>query len=65
MCFTSKCLLSGEVLSYLDAVSGQKHPTASHVRQLKATLPLLAVFIHLVASQVRMIMLNCLETHSS
>ncbi|XP_076458728.1 serine/threonine-protein kinase ULK4-like isoform X2 [Babylonia areolata] len=41
-----------EMLSSLDAVSGRKHPSAAQVRHLKATLPLLTVFTHLVTSQM-------------
>ena len=44
---------AGEMLSSLDAVAGRKHPSAAQVRQLKATLPLLTVFTHLVTSQVK------------
>ncbi|KAK7111983.1 serine/threonine-protein kinase ULK4-like isoform X2 [Littorina saxatilis] len=41
-----------EMLSSLDAVAGRKHPSAAQMRQLKATLPLLTVFTHLVTSQM-------------
>ncbi|XP_025099125.1 serine/threonine-protein kinase ULK4-like isoform X3 [Pomacea canaliculata] len=45
-------IITREMLGSLDAVAGRRHPSAAQVRQLKSTLPLLAVFTHLVTSQV-------------
>ncbi|ESO86237.1 hypothetical protein LOTGIDRAFT_220770 [Lottia gigantea] len=41
-----------EVLTVLESVSGRKHPSANQTRQLKSTLPLLPIGLHLVTSQV-------------
>ncbi|XP_048734641.2 serine/threonine-protein kinase ULK4-like isoform X2 [Ostrea edulis] len=41
-----------EIVSSLDAVMGRKHPNAVQAKQLRASLPLVHVFLHLVTSQV-------------
>ncbi|XP_027728282.1 serine/threonine-protein kinase ULK4 isoform X2 [Vombatus ursinus] len=42
----------GDVLSALANVSGRKHPSTVQVKQLKICLPMMAVVLHLVTSQV-------------
>lgn len=42
-----------EIVSSLDAVMGRKHPNAVQAKQLRASLPLVHVFLHLVTSQVQ------------
>ncbi|KAK3602625.1 hypothetical protein CHS0354_034209 [Potamilus streckersoni] len=41
-----------EILSSLDAVNGRKHPNAVQSKQLKSSLPLIHIFLHLVTSQI-------------
>ena len=47
-----KLLLSEEILTSLDAVNGRKHPNAVQTKQLKGTLPLISIILHLVTSPV-------------
>lgn len=44
--------IMGEVLTTLDAVAGRKHPNTVQAKQLKSSLPLVHIFLHLVTSQV-------------
>ncbi|XP_053386677.1 serine/threonine-protein kinase ULK4-like isoform X1 [Mercenaria mercenaria] len=44
--------IMGEVLSALDSVAGRKHPNTVQAKQLKSSLPLVHIFLHLVTSQV-------------
>ncbi|KAK3093040.1 hypothetical protein FSP39_010415 [Pinctada imbricata] len=41
-----------EILSALEAVNGRKHPNAVQAKQLRSSLPLIHIFLHLVTSQV-------------
>lgn len=41
-----------EIVTSLDAVMGRKHPNAVQAKQLRSSLPLIHVFLHLVTSQV-------------
>lgn len=41
-----------EIVTSLDAVTGRKHPNAVQAKQLRSSLPLIHVFLHLVTSQV-------------
>ncbi|XP_062580885.1 serine/threonine-protein kinase ULK4-like isoform X2 [Saccostrea cucullata] len=41
-----------EIVSSLDAVMGRKHPNAVQAKQLRSSLPLIHVFLHLVTSQI-------------
>ena len=40
------------VLAALDAVQGRKHPSAAQAKQLRISLPLLSVVLHLITSHV-------------
>lgn len=48
------CLMffAEEILTSLDAVNGRKHPNAVQAKQLKGTLPLISIVLHLVTSPV-------------
>lgn len=41
-----------EILTALDSVNGRKHPNAVQAKQLKGTLPLISIVLHLVTSPV-------------
>lgn len=44
--------IMGDILGALDAIAGRKHPNTIQAKQLKNTLPLIHIFLHLVTSQV-------------
>ena len=46
-------VIPDEILSSLEAVSGRKHPNTVQAKQLKNSLPLIHIFMHLVTSQVK------------
>lgn len=52
--YISDCVpnIMNEILSSLEAVSGRKHPNTVQAKQLKNSLPLIHIFMHLVTSQV-------------
>ncbi|KAL5018665.1 hypothetical protein ScPMuIL_004387 [Solemya velum] len=41
-----------EILSALETVAGRRHPNTLQAKQLKSSLPLIHIFLHLVTSQV-------------
>ncbi|XP_071163636.1 serine/threonine-protein kinase ULK4-like isoform X2 [Mytilus edulis] len=50
-----------EILTSLDAVNGRKHPNAVQAKQLKGTLPLISIVLHLVTSPVFRPRIMCVE----
>ncbi|KAJ8308456.1 LOW QUALITY PROTEIN: hypothetical protein KUTeg_013330 [Tegillarca granosa] len=45
-------LSKSDILTPLDAIAGRKHPNTVQAKQLKSSLPLIHIFLHLVTSQV-------------
>ena len=54
-----------DILAALDAITGRKHPNTIQAKQLKNSLPLIHIFLHLVTSQVKYYRLKCLKTRLS
>lgn len=52
------CLFTEDVLTALDSVAGRKHPNTVQAKQLKSSLPLVHIFLHLVTSQVNFVFIS-------
>lgn len=51
----------GDAESSLAAVSGRKHPSTIQAKQLKGSLPLVSLALHLITSQVSHTEIMCLN----
>lgn len=51
-CLQSSVFCADDVLSTLESVQGRKHPNNAQARQLKSSLSLLPVIVHVVSSAI-------------
>ncbi len=58
-CFCLCGLSVDDILSVLGSIVGRKHPSPTQSRQLKQSLPMMAVVLHLLTSQVCVCVRSC------
>lgn len=58
-CFCLCGLSVDDILSVLSSIVGRKHPSPTQSRQLKQSLPMMAVVLHLLTSQVCVCVRSC------